>query len=344
MPFVELEGPPAKRLRAWSDDDVKSTKSTVVHIPALPSRSPLGARSRKKGSTDEKALQGVNEDLERPYVRFTNLPRASDIRPVRVLRRAFDLVKERWAQQRDWVWAGEMLRSIRQDLKVQMIRSPFAVEVYEFFARTALEMGDYKQFDQCSTLLEDLHDDATLKASTNKPEFLAYRLLYLSLAGDGALAMSGFLRRHGVAIRKAASSGDPYLGPAWSLRSAMSSGPVPRKVSFGAEVSMPYKALYLRLLEGSELHRLVAFCRASRPAPARAAVARLGLEKGPRENMAVAPDDATPAWPHVPGRPDASRLDAAATAAAAEQRLATKLGVGRKSAAHAKSFVRVVTR
>ncbi|CAK0881498.1 unnamed protein product [Prorocentrum cordatum] len=178
---------------------------------------------RKAASTSERPVEGVCTELEKPFLRLTTLPRASDLRPAHVLQQAFALVQERWRQHRDWAWAGEMLRSIRQDLTVQMIRSSFTVEVYELSARLALEAGDFKQFDQSFGPLEELHADAQLGASANAPEFLACRLLYLVLQGGG-LALSVFLSRQAACLRAAARAEDPSVAPAWRLRAALAAG------------------------------------------------------------------------------------------------------------------------
>jgi hypothetical protein len=52
----------------------------------------------------------------------------------------------------------------------------FAVDVYEFHARVALEEGDLNEYNQCQTQLQALYDEG-LAGHYN--EFAAYRLLYL---------------------------------------------------------------------------------------------------------------------------------------------------------------------
>lgn len=161
-----------------------------------------GAR-RREGRTNgrstpevsDKPLEGKNSDVERPFMRFDGSPRAEDVRPLPVLREAFSRAKERWESSRDWSYVGEMLRSIRQDLTIQMVQDAFVVEVHEYWAQVALEFGDFKQFDQAAAQLEVYYVDPTLESGAGKvQEVLAWRLLYFTLEGEG-LATTEFLRR-----------------------------------------------------------------------------------------------------------------------------------------------------
>lgn len=336
-------------------------RSTIVQLPTDRSRSPLLVRT--KSSTGEKPLQGLSEDVERPYVRFTAIPRAVDIRPVRVLLRSFELVKQRWATEKDWIWAGEMLRSIRQDLTVQMVRTPFAVEVYEFCARTALEVGDFKQFDQCSTQLEELHAALDLGTTSHEAEFLAYRLLYLLLQGDAGIALSTFLQRRGGEIRKQVSAGHPYLAEAWCIRTAVSAGRLPKRSntcgkveaattqSLGsayASLGLAFVRLSSLLLEKGQLRRLAALCHSVKPAVTRTFLQRLGIEAGtPMSHI----DDEVPQFLPVKFRPkDLQLVDASATIAEVERQLSSKEGrggqrvrLGKQSSDHARHFVRTLS-
>merc|ERR1712135_225069 len=122
------------------------------------------------------------------------------------------------------------------DLTVQMIRNEFTVEVYEFSTRSALEAGDLRQFDQCSTQLDDLHADATIDPSDNATEFLAYRLLYLMLeGGSSALKRLVDLLLEGTKLRCAAAICKGHYHPTRRLLARILGGAVQTSDGVGSD-------------------------------------------------------------------------------------------------------------
>lgn len=125
------------------------------------------------------AVRGRSIELEKPYFRLSSLPDPSSVRPPRVLAEALEVVRRRWAADQDYDYAREQLKSIRQDLTVQLIHDELAADVYETHARIAIEADDLAEFNTCQAQLQPLH--ASGHRVRNAPEFCAYRVLYNSV-------------------------------------------------------------------------------------------------------------------------------------------------------------------
>lgn len=164
-----------KRAQRFADHGKKSSSSSNVNEAVY----------NDDGTLDLDALRvvGTCERLEKPYLRLTSAPDPSTVRPVRVLKKTMEMLQKKWKErteetsQQVYLYVSEQLRSARQDLTVQNERTNFAVEVYEWNAGVALEMGDMQEFNACQTQLWALYRVPGL-CTDRLCEFTAYRILY----------------------------------------------------------------------------------------------------------------------------------------------------------------------
>ncbi|KAL4431998.1 hypothetical protein ABPG77_000265 [Micractinium sp. CCAP 211/92] len=157
--------------------------------------------------SEQGVARGQNTSLEKDYLRLTSLPSVADVRPPEVLGQALELVKRRWTEGCEYKYACDQLKSIRQDLTVQHIRNRFTVQVYETHARIAIEVGDWAEYRQCQSVLQQLYAEG---AEGEQWEFAAYGLLYAAASGREVLAheMVEMARRLGGGPASSSSGGD----------------------------------------------------------------------------------------------------------------------------------------
>lgn len=154
---------------------------------AAASRKPQGERTLVEVRSEQGHARGTSTSLEKDYLRLTSHPTLETVRPPEVLRQALDLVKRKWTDEEcDYKYACDQLKSIRQDLTVQHIRTRFTVTVYEVHARIAIEVHDWAEYRQCASVLQQLYADGL---RGEQAEFVAYGLLFAASHGTRLLAV-----------------------------------------------------------------------------------------------------------------------------------------------------------
>lgn len=170
-------GSEVSETRNQLDDKKQHSRSPTTGFDRARSRSHVGDLV---DPDKEVPVVGTCRNLEKQYLRLTSAPDPSTVRPLDILEKSLAMIVDYWDKtaiaNRDYHYACDQLKSIRQDLTVQFIRNDFTILVYETHARIALEMSDHEEFNQCQSQLKSLYE---LLPGENRYEFLGYLILYL---------------------------------------------------------------------------------------------------------------------------------------------------------------------
>ncbi|KAJ3323284.1 hypothetical protein HDV06_002052 [Boothiomyces sp. JEL0866] len=163
---------------------------------------------------DGVSIIGTCQDLEKPYLRLTSAPDPSTVRPLSVLTRTLEYLKQKWKKEENYTYICDQFKSLRQDLTVQQIKNEFTVKVYETHARIAIEKGDLGEYNQCSAQLNQLYN--IFNQPGCKDEFVSYRIIYMLHTFNrkdlikllGSIANPGPNVKHALSVRSSLSMGD----------------------------------------------------------------------------------------------------------------------------------------
>ncbi|CZT17653.1 related to leucine permease transcriptional regulator [Ramularia collo-cygni] len=188
-----------------------------------PDQSPLRSPREDPHMADANAgpIVGTCQTIEKNYFRLTAPPVPSTVRPVPVLEQALAHIKAKWTADKDYAYVCDQLKSLRQDLTVQRIKTKFTIKVYEVHARIALQMKDLGEYNQCQTQLRALYKlrlGANGSSGGKEDEFLAYRILYLIYTRN-RVDMNNMLADLTPADKKG-----PFVKLALQVRAALASG------------------------------------------------------------------------------------------------------------------------
>ncbi|CAK4032001.1 Hypothetical predicted protein [Lecanosticta acicola] len=248
-----------------SSDALERRRQRFGHVSPEPSPFLHSSRDQSPAANvDAGPIIGTCQILEKSYFRLTAPPNPSTVRPPAVLEKALEAILKKWKEEHDYTYVCDQLKSVRQDLTVQRIKTPFTIRVYEMHARIALEMKDLGEYNQCQTQLRALY---RLKLGENgtsggrQDEFTAYRILYLIYTRSRA-DMNNMLADLTTADKKGS-----FVQLALKVRAALASGNYHRFFQLYSQSQNRNMVPYLMdmFIERERLGAMAAMCRAYKP-------------------------------------------------------------------------------
>ena len=120
-----------------------------------PKYPPMGIqRTQQVTKNSNGVIIGTCKKLEKDYFRLKEAPNPDEVRSEKVLEKAFLYVLGKYKKNHDYDYINNQLKSIRQDLSIQLIEDKFSMEIYETHAEIALEFDDISEFQQCVSALK----------------------------------------------------------------------------------------------------------------------------------------------------------------------------------------------
>ncbi|CAO3617652.1 unnamed protein product [Mucor fragilis] len=244
---AEEEAKRLRRLRRF-EEDAAQFRSENVSTPMQ--------NMHIDGDVFNYTVVGTSQKLEKQYLRLTSAPDPATVRPLEVLKKTLNLLKDKWKNEQNYTYICDQFKSMRQDLTVQRIQNEFTVQVYEIHARIALEKSDLGEYNQCQTQLKGLY---TKGIEGNVMEFTAYRILYFLHTQNWADVNST------MADLTPAQKHNPFVQHALNVRSSLATANYHR--FFNLYKNAPNMGGYLmdHFCERERVHSLIILCKSCRP-------------------------------------------------------------------------------
>lgn len=180
----EEEEAARKASRASRFRDTTSAATAKTSSSSAPSPWGYGSFIEVSSYEDTEPIVGTSTTLEKPYLRLTERPNPSSVRPLSVLKKSLALMREKKHSGAPWKeYLSGQMQSIRQDIIIQAIADEFALEVYETNARWCLEHDDIPEFKRCLLRIDEFYNHLDL-TSEHQDEFSCYALLFHLLPED----------------------------------------------------------------------------------------------------------------------------------------------------------------
>lgn len=229
-----------------------------------PEPSPYLSSRDDSPSANAGPIVGTCQTLEKNYFRLTAPPNPSTVRPLPVLEKALDFVLKKWRADHKYTYACDQLKSLRQDLTVQRIKTPFTIKVYENHARIALQMKDLGEYNQCQTQLRSLYKmrlGENGSSGGKRDEFTAYHILYLIYTRNRT-DMNNMLADLTTADKKGT-----FVQLALKVRAALASGNYHRFFHLYSQSQDRNMVPYLMdmFIERERIGAMAAICKAYKP-------------------------------------------------------------------------------
>ncbi|KAG9296334.1 hypothetical protein G9A89_014926 [Geosiphon pyriformis] len=192
-----------KRLKRFGTDNNQTDRQ------GSPNLATYNNNQEENNEGNQFKIIGTSQSLEKKYLRLTSAPDPSTVRPLEVLQKTLELLKDKWKQEQNYAYICDQFKSLRQDLTVQHVQNEFTVKVYETHARIALEKGDLGEYNQyimklIAGLTPEMRNDSTIKyalevraalATSNYHKFFR---LYLEAPYMGGYLIDHFAKRERV--------------------------------------------------------------------------------------------------------------------------------------------------